>query len=114
MTAENTGCISFRERDESLDRSARGPFWLHELYAARLGDHAQSRSRGFGTAHTACQPSCAVEQVVTPTGGSGGPACPFWQDESYDHWIRSAQELEEITAYVEDNPVKPGLVAGKE
>ena len=44
----------------------------------------------------------------------GRSGVPFWQDESYDHWIRSAQELDEITAYVEDNPVKAGLVAGKE
>src|SRR5262249_23472786 len=43
----------------------------------------------------------------------GRSGVPFWQDESYDHWIRSAQELAEITAYVEDNPVEAGLVAGK-
>ena len=35
---------------------------------------------------------------------------PFWQDESYDHWIRSGRELEEIITYVECNPMKAGLV----
>jgi REP element-mobilizing transposase RayT len=39
----------------------------------------------------------------------------FWQDESFDHWIRSQEELQELIGYVESNPVKAGLVeAGKE
>ena len=38
----------------------------------------------------------------------------FWQDESYDHWIRSPRELEEIVSYVEGNPVKAGLVSTEE
>ncbi|HZN34576.1 MAG TPA: transposase [Pirellulaceae bacterium] len=33
----------------------------------------------------------------------------FWQKESYDHWIRDADELERIVAYVASNPVKAGL-----
>jgi hypothetical protein len=37
----------------------------------------------------------------------------FWQDESFDHWVRSAEELQEAIDYVEDNPVKAGLVEGK-
>jgi REP element-mobilizing transposase RayT len=36
---------------------------------------------------------------------------PFWQRESYDHWVRDSQELERIVAYIESNPVKAGLVA---
>ena len=34
----------------------------------------------------------------------------FWQDESYDHWIRTTAEFEKIVAYVEWNPVAAGLV----
>jgi REP-associated tyrosine transposase len=34
----------------------------------------------------------------------------FWQHESYDHWVRDAEELERILLYVEGNPVKAGLV----
>lgn len=34
----------------------------------------------------------------------------FWQHESYDHWVRDAEELERIMRYVEANPVKAGLV----
>ena len=36
---------------------------------------------------------------------------PFWQHESYDHWVRDQLELERIVAYIENNPVKAGLVA---
>ncbi len=39
--------------------------------------------------------------------GTGGT---FWQHESYDHWVRDVDELERIIHYVENNPVKAGLV----
>ena len=38
---------------------------------------------------------------------------PFWQRESYDHWVRDDRELERIAAYIESNPVKAGLTAEK-
>jgi REP-associated tyrosine transposase len=34
----------------------------------------------------------------------------FWQDESYDHFIRDENELERIIKYVLYNPVKANLV----
>jgi REP element-mobilizing transposase RayT len=34
----------------------------------------------------------------------------FWQDESYDHFIRDESELERIVKYVLYNPVKANLV----
>ena len=34
----------------------------------------------------------------------------FWPDESFDHWIRCDHELNELIDYVENNPVKAGLV----
>jgi REP element-mobilizing transposase RayT len=39
---------------------------------------------------------------------------PFWQRESYDRWVRDDREWERILAYVEDNPVKAGLVGKAE
>ena len=36
---------------------------------------------------------------------------PFWQNESYDHLVRSPQEFDRIRRYIENNPVKAGLVA---
>ena len=34
----------------------------------------------------------------------------FWQDESYDHWVRDSNELERIVRYLEWNTVRAGLV----
>jgi len=34
-----------------------------------------------------------------------------WQPESYDHRIRNSRELQNVLAYVVNNPVKAGLVA---
>jgi len=34
----------------------------------------------------------------------------FWSHESYDHWIRDADEWQRIVAYVLNNPVKAGYV----
>ena len=39
---------------------------------------------------------------------------PFWQRESYDHWVRGAEEWARIRSYIENNPVKAGLVATAE
>jgi len=35
---------------------------------------------------------------------------PFWQDESYDHWIRNQVEMNRVIRYIEWNPVKVSLV----
>jgi putative transposase len=34
----------------------------------------------------------------------------FWQQESFDHWPRDEEEFFRIIAYIENNPVKAGLV----
>jgi REP element-mobilizing transposase RayT len=33
----------------------------------------------------------------------------FWQDESYDRFVRNDQEFGRIVAYIEMNPVRAGL-----
>jgi type I restriction enzyme R subunit len=38
----------------------------------------------------------------------------FWQQESYDHWIRDDEELERVIAYILNNPVRAGLAAKPE
>ena len=35
---------------------------------------------------------------------------PFWQHESFDHWVRNPAEGQKIRAYIERNPVAAGLV----
>jgi REP element-mobilizing transposase RayT len=39
---------------------------------------------------------------------------PFWQAESYDHSVRDDRESDRIQEYIENNPVKAGLVANAE
>jgi type I restriction enzyme R subunit/putative DNA methylase len=34
---------------------------------------------------------------------------PFWQDESFDHWVRNRDELNRTIRYIERNPVFAGL-----
>jgi len=47
----------------------------------------------------------SANQLLARTGQ------PFWQRESYDHWVRGEQRLQRIVRYIEDNPVKAGLAA---
>jgi len=37
-------------------------------------------------------------------------ARPFWQDESFDHWVRSGDEMGRIRSCIEKNRVRAGLV----
>jgi REP element-mobilizing transposase RayT len=39
---------------------------------------------------------------------------PFWQRESYDHWVGDEREWHRISAYIENNPVRAGLVSRPE
>jgi hypothetical protein len=39
---------------------------------------------------------------------------PFWQDESFDHWVRSEAELQELIGYVEGNPARAKLVEAED
>jgi len=39
---------------------------------------------------------------------------PFWQPESYDHWIRDDDEKARIRRYIRNNPVTAGLCARAE
>ena len=43
--------------------------------------------------------------------GSGGPV---WQEESFDHVLRSQESLEEKREYIRQNPVRRGLVSKPE
>ena len=45
-----------------------------------------------------------ANRLLTRTGE------PFWQKESYDHWVRNSGEFKKIRSYIENNPVKAGLV----
>jgi len=46
-----------------------------------------------------------ANQILKRTGRA------FWQEESYDHWVRDEREFGRIRAYIEENPVRAGWVA---
>jgi hypothetical protein len=44
----------------------------------------------------------------------GRTGLPFWQDESYDRWVRTPEEFARIVRYIERNPATAGLVKSVE
>jgi len=66
------------------------------------------------------KPLCEVTRAIKNTSGReanmvlGRTGTPFWQDESYDHWVRDGKEMNRVVRYIEWNPVKAGLVASPE
>jgi putative transposase len=44
----------------------------------------------------------------------GRSGLPFWQDESFDHWVRDGKQFERIARYIETNPVRAGMVENPE
>ena len=40
----------------------------------------------------------------------GCSGTPFWEADSYDHVVRNRNEFESIRVYIEQNPVRAGLV----
>jgi len=48
-----------------------------------------------------------MDRLLHP--GASGQA--FWQEESYDHLVRTEAEFDWIRCYVEGHPVVAGLVA---
>ena len=49
-----------------------------------------------------------ANQILQRTGQ------PFWQPESYDHWIRNDHEMAQIRRYIRNNPVKARLCKSPE
>lgn len=73
--------------------------------------------------HVILEPHLALPQIMRWLKGRTGRKAnqilgrrglPFWQDESYDHWVRTRAELNELIGYVESNPVQAGLVGSIE
>ena len=69
--------------------------------------------------HVVLLPKAGLAKIMRWVKGStarranrmlGRTGQPFWQNESYDHWIRNGSEMEKIVRYIERNPVAAGLV----
>jgi putative transposase len=134
LTAENTGRAP--RHDKVPDYARPGPRWLRQPRVAQIVENALrygDTARDFYSlyawvimpnhVHAVLQPKAPLPGTMRWLKGRtarivnrvlGRTGLPFWQDESYDHWIRSGKELREIIAYVESNPVKAGLVEAAE
>jgi len=84
------------ERDYRLHAWVVMPNHIHMLTTPRTEvSRFMRRLKGY----TARQ----ANRVLTRTGQG------FWQEESYDHLIRTAEEFRKIEGYILNNPVKAGL-----
>jgi type I restriction enzyme R subunit len=75
-----------------------------ENWVSQLGPQIMVRSPRERIIHSINRHTAAECNQLLGLSGT------FWQHESYDHWIRDAEEMERIIRYVEGNPVKAGLV----
>ena len=116
--------------DRYLDTARTGPMWLrrpdvadlvsshilrgaeeclYELYAwVVMANHAHL------LVHPLIKPSEALRRIKGRSAREANLSLcrtgePFWQAESYDHWVRNAEETTRITRYIENNPVTAGL-----
>lgn len=121
----------FRAVDAELDRGAHGPLWLRnpeiagyvEAAIIRGAELRQYDLRAYvvmpNHVHVLLQPHLALARITNGIKGVsarhanstlGRVGEPFWQDESFDRWLRSESELHRIRSYIERNPVTAGLV----
>ncbi len=128
---------AFGRWDAALDASKTGPHWLRQLKIANILVEAlhYRHERVYELVAFCIMPN-HVHVVFTPLKqerGSFHPLerimqslkrhtarqanivlgrkDPFWQAESYDHFVRDEGELNRIIQYVIYNPVKAGLIA---
>ena len=122
--------------DRLLDRAQSGPFFLRlpeiaSLVVAAIRDGEQKFGRyelhSFvvmpNHVHLLVTPHVEAPKWLGPLKGFTSHAAnqllrrvgtPFWQDERYDHLVRSDLELERIRTYIEQNPVTAGLAFSAE
>ena len=127
---------TFLARDRVLDRHCHGPAWLRDPHIADLVARAivigELERRFYGLqawvvlpnhVHLLILPLVPVATLMRWLKGStarsanrtlGRTGHPFWQDESWDHYLRKPDQLQRSVAYIEGNPVSAGLVASAE
>jgi REP element-mobilizing transposase RayT len=123
---------AFAAMDRLLEQARTGPFYLREPVIADMIVEAinyNADSLGHYALHAFVVMPNHVHLLVTPAVSLpkltkslkgitakranailGSTGTTFWQEESYDHLVRNADEFERITRYIEHNPVRAGLV----
>jgi len=129
--ANETAGEKFRRLDAVLDCAGNGPVWLGQAPVAMCVQDAVIRGEKLrqydlhayvvmpNHVHILLDP---LVQLARVTGGIKGVSARdanailgrtgehFWEDESYDHWVRNEVEFERIRSYIERNLVTAGLV----
>ena len=127
---------AFAAQDRVLGRRASGPLWLKDPQIADLVSNTilvGDCERHFydlvawvvmpNHVHLLILPVVATPALMRWLKGSTARAAnqilgrsgqPFWQDESYDHYLRNPSQLSRAIAYIEQNPVSAGLVCSAE
>jgi putative DNA methylase len=126
--------VAFVWMDRSLD-TPYGPMYLAQESLARIVVAALRRGAVLGHydlgayvvmsnhVHVLLLPKVSPTRLLQSLKGAtareanrslGRTGKTFWQAESYDHWVRDDRERERIAAYIENNPVKAGLVTRAE
>ena len=122
--------------DRYLDTTRLGPMYLSRQDIARIVVNSLQRGVELGHydlrawaimanhVHVLLRPKVSAQRVClarlkgcTAREANlvlGSTGQPFWQAESYDHWVRDAREFERIVTYIENNPVKAGFVTRPE
>jgi putative transposase len=122
----------FLNFDRTLDQAQTGPLWLNHprITKSMIATLTAASQRKMFTlhayaimanhVHVLLAPQMSIAQITKQIKGStsreaniilGRTGSSFWQDESFDHWIRNPEEWQRIRAYIENNPVTAGLVA---
>jgi REP element-mobilizing transposase RayT len=124
---------AFVAMDRLLDQGLSGPLYLKrpelaDVVVAALQDGERKFHRYELHAyvvmpnhvHVLVTPKVAATRWLAPLKGFtahqanellGRQGQAFWQDESYDRLVRSETEFHRIQFYIEENPVKAGLIS---
>ncbi len=125
----------FVHYDRILDEARTGPLWLKNARVAECvlcsiletqrREMLQTRSYVLmaNHVHILLTPLVPLDQITRHIKGSSARQAnlilsrtgqQFWQDESFDRWVRDPGELLKIRTYIERNPVVAGLVSRAE
>jgi putative transposase len=131
MQALNSG-RAFAAMDRLLDEARCGPLYLREpaiadmvveaiRYNAEKLEHY--RLHAFvvmpNHVHMLATPAVALPILTKSLKGITAKRAnamlaltgtPFWQDETFDRLVRDRREFEKVARYIEENPVRAGLV----
>jgi REP element-mobilizing transposase RayT len=125
----------FMDYDRALDSAKVGPLWLKDPKIAEsvIATFKEGQAEKLfqvrvytlmaNHVHALIAPVAPLPKITQLIKGRSAKAANrilarqevhFWQKESFDHWVRNPGEWEKIKKYIEQNPVKAGLVAKAE